>query len=248
MTKDRKIKIVILAAGKGKRMGSDLPKALSPLKGKPMIKHVIDAINKAHDEKPYTIIGHQAELMKTELKDLCFYIIQNEILGTGHAVSCAKGDCGDADDIVVLSGDQPFITAETIRNLIEKHLASKAMITFTTTILSDFEDWRKAFIAFGRILRKDEKVLGIREYRDATEGEKRLKEVNAGCYIFNAEWLWKNLEKIKNENSQKEYYLTDLFKIAAEKGDKIETITIEPHEALGANTKEELEILENFVA
>ena len=248
MTKDRKIKIVILAAGKGKRMQSDLPKSLCSLKGKPMIKHVIDAINKAHNEKPYTIIGHQAELMKTELKDLCFYIMQNEILGTGHAVSCAKGDCGDADDIVVLSGDQPFITAETIKNLIEKHLDTKAMVTFTTTVLPDFEEWRKAFMSFGRILRKDGEVKGIREFRDATEEERKIAEVNAGCYIFNAKWLWQNLEKIKNENAQKEYYLTDLFKIASENSDKIETITIEPHEALGANTKEELEILENFVA
>ena len=248
MTKDRKIKIVILAAGKGKRMGSDLPKVLAPLKGKHMIKHVIESITKIHNDKPYAIIGHQAELVQSELGDLCFYILQKEQLGTGHAISCAKGDCGDADDVVVLSGDQPFIKAETIKNLIEKHLESKAMITFTTTVLPDFEDWRKAFIGFGRILRKDREVKGIREFKDATEEEKKNAEVNAGCYIFNANWLWKNLEKIKNENAQKEYYLTDLFKIAAENSDKIETITIEPHEALGANTKEELEILENFVA
>jgi bifunctional UDP-N-acetylglucosamine pyrophosphorylase/glucosamine-1-phosphate N-acetyltransferase len=246
MTTNNKIKIVILAAGLGKRMGSDLPKALSPLKGKHMIKHVIESINKIHDEKPYTIIGHQAELVKSELGDLSFYIMQKEQLGTGHAVSCAKGDCVDAEDIVVLSGDQPFIKAETIKNLIEKHLESNAKITFTTTILPDFEDWRKAFIAFGRILRKNGEVIGIREYKDATEKERLLKEVNAGCYIFNAKWLWKNLEKIKNENIQKEYYLTDLFKIASDEGEKIETINIEPHEALGANTKEELEILENF--
>jgi len=246
MQKNKKIKIVILAGGKGKRMESDLPKVLSPLKGKHMIKHVIESISEIHNEKPYAIVGHMAELVQKELGDLCFYILQKEQLGTGHAVSCAKGDCEDAEDIVVLSGDQPFIKAETIKNLIEKHLESKAKITFTTTILPNFLDWRKAFIAFGRILRKDGEVIGIREYKDASEEEKNIKEVNAGCYIFNAEWLWNNLEKIKNENVQKEYYLTDLFHIASENKEKVETITIEPHEALGANTKEELEILENF--
>jgi len=246
MKKDRKIKIVILAAGKGKRMQSDLPKALSPLKGKYMIKHVIESISEIHDEKPYAIVGHMAELVQKELGDLCFYILQKDQLGTGHAVSCAKGDCEDAEDIVVLSGDQPFIKAETIKNLIEKHLESDAKMTFTTTVLPNFEGWRNSFIAFGRILRKNGEVIGIREFRDATEEERQITEVNAGCYIFNAKWLWKNLEKIKNENAQKEYYLTDLFKIASENGDKIETIKIEPHEALGANTKEELGILENF--
>ncbi|MFZ3015592.1 MAG: sugar phosphate nucleotidyltransferase, partial [Minisyncoccia bacterium] len=165
---------------------------------------------------------------------------------TGHAVSCAKGDCEEAEDIVVLSGDQPFIKAETIKNLIEKHLESDAKITFTTTILPDFLEWRKGFMGFGRILRKNSEVTGIREYKDASEEEKNIKEVNAGCYIFNAKWLWKNLEKIKNENAQNEYYLTDLFQIAREDNEKIGTINIEPHEALGANTKEELEILENF--
>jgi len=247
MTKNRKIKIVILAAGKGKRMESNLPKVLSPLKGKHMIRHLIETISKAHDEKPYVVVGHQGELVQSELGDLCFYVLQKEQLGTGHAVSCTKGDCEDAEDIIIFYGDQPFIEVKTIKNLIEKHLESGAKITFTTAILSDFLDWRKAFMGFGRIIRKNEKVVGIREYKDATEEEKNIKEVNAGCSIFNAKWLWKNLDKIKNENVQKEYYLTDLFRIASENGDKVETIEIEPREALGANTKEELEILEKFI-
>jgi bifunctional N-acetylglucosamine-1-phosphate-uridyltransferase/glucosamine-1-phosphate-acetyltransferase GlmU-like protein len=149
---------------------------------------------------------------------------------------------------LVLSSDQPLISAETIKKLIEKHIESKAVITFTTTILPDFDDWRNSFISFGRILRENGEVKKIVEFRDATEEQRKITEVNAGCYIFNAKWLWQNLDKIKNENAQNEYYLTDLFKIAGDDGDKIETVTIEPHEALGANTKEELERLENFVA
>ncbi len=101
-------------------------------------------------------------------------------------------------------------------------------------------------MAYGRILREDGEVVAIREYKDASDEEKNIKEVNTGCYIFDAKWLWHNLSKIKNENSQKEYYLTDLFHIAFENREKIETIKIKPHEALGANTKEELETLQKF--
>lgn len=246
MNNQGKIKIVILAGGKGKRMQSDLPKVLMPLKNKPMISRIISEIQKISDEKPVAIVGHKAEEVKKELGDLCFYALQKEQLGTGHAVSCAKGDCVGAEQIVVLSGDQPFISAKTIVNLIEKQLSSKAKITFTTTKVPDFLDWRKAFLGFGRILRKNGEVIGIKEYKDANEEEKNITEVNAGCYCFEAEWLWKNLNKIKADNNQKEYYLTDLFKIAGDEGKKIETVKIDNHEALGANSKEELEILENF--
>lgn len=244
--KKNKIKILILAAGKGKRMQGDLPKVLAPLKGKPMLKHVLESVNGAHGEKPIAIVGHMAELVQSKFGESCCYALQQEQLGTGHAVSCAKGYCDEAEHIIVLSGDQPFISSKTIENLIEKHLESKAKITFTTTELPDFKDWRNSFIAFGRILRKNGEVKKIIEFRDASEEERKITEVNAGCYIFNAKWLWKNLNKIKNENAQNEYYLTDLFHIASENGDKIETVKIEPREALGANTKEELEILENF--
>jgi len=241
-----KIKIVILAGGKGKRMQSENPKVLSPLADKPMIKHLLESVQKIYNEKPIVIVGYKAELVEKELGDSCLYVLQKKQLGTGHAVSCVEEACGDTEHVVVLLGDQPFISPETIENLVEKHLAHKTKITFATTELPDFEDWRKAFLAFGRILRKDAEVFGIREYKDATEEEKEIKEVNAGCYVFDAKWLWENLRKIKNENSQKEYYLTDLFHIAFEENEKIETIKISSREALGANTKKELEILEKF--
>ncbi|MFH1608789.1 MAG: NTP transferase domain-containing protein [Patescibacteria group bacterium] len=246
MTENGKIKILILAAGKGKRMQSDLPKCLSPLCGKHMIKHLIESISAITHEKPIAVIGYMADLVKKELGELCDYVYQKEQLGTGHAVMCAKEKCKEAEHIMIISGDQPFISDQTIKNLITKHKNSNAIITFTTTELPDFVDWRKSFIAFGRILRRNNKVIGIKEFKDATEEERLIKEVNAGCYIFKADWLWKNLNKIKNTNIQNEYYLTDLFKIAAETNEKIETVQTEPQEALGANTKEELEILEKF--
>ena len=246
MQNDRKIKIVILAAGKGKRMQSDLPKVLVVIKGRSMISYVLSSVLETSGEKPIAIVGHKAELVQSHLGNSCLYVLQKEQLGTGHAVSCAEKNCEKADDIIVLSGDQPFIKAQTIKNLIEKHLESGAKITFTTATPQDFLDWRKGFLSFGRILRENNRVAGIKEYKDATEKEKDIKEINAGCYIFNAKWLWKNLKKIKSANAQNEYYLTDLLHIASKEGEKIETVRIEPQEALGANTKDELEILENF--
>lgn len=245
MEKD-KIKIVILAAGKGKRMQSDRPKSILPVKGKPMLRHLLESIRKFHPEKPFAVIGHGSEEIKKEMGDWCCYVLQDKQLGTGHAVSCAKEDCSGAEHILVLSGDQPFTSSETMQKMVEKHLSAGAKITFTIAELPDFSGWRKAFIPFGRILRKNGNAVGIREYKDLSEEEKNIKEVNAGCYVFDAEWLWKNLGKIKNENAQGEYYLTDLLQIASENGDKVEMVKIDPREALGANTKEELEILEKF--
>jgi len=244
MQKD-KVKILILAAGKGTRMQSELPKVLVPLHGKAMIKHVLDEISKLHSDKAYSIVGHKSDMVKEELGDLCNYIIQEEQLGTGHAVLCAK-NIVDAENIIVLSGDQPFISSDTIKKLIDTHINSNAKITLTTTTLPDFESWHKNFLRYGRILRNDGEIIGMREYKDASEEEKNIHEVNVGAYAFEANWLWKNLEQIKNENAQSEYYLTDLVKIAKEEGEKIASIEVHGKEALGANSKEELEVLENF--
>lgn len=227
-------------------MQSDLPKVLATIKGRSMISYVLSSALEASEEKPIVIVGHKFELVQSNLGDSCLYALQEEQLGTGHAVSRTEEKCEGAENIIVLSGDQPFIKSQTIMNLIKTHLETGAKITFTTTMPQDFLNWRKGFLGFGRILRENNRVVGIREYKDATEKEKEIREINAGCYIFNAEFLWNNLRKIKNENAQNEYYLTDLLHIANKEGEKIETLQIESLEALGANTKEELEILENI--
>ena len=117
-----------------------------------------------------------------------------------------------------------------------------------TVRLEDFRDWRINFVNFSRIIRdKDGKIIGDVQWKDATDAQIKIKEVNPCYFCFEAKWLWKNLEHLKNENAQKEYYLTDLIKIAVEEGEEIESIEIAPHEALGANTERELEILEAFV-
>jgi len=242
-----KIRIVILAAGKGTRMKSELPKVLAPLRGQHMIRHLLESVdNSGIDPKPIVVVGHEKELVMKELGNKYEYVVQEELLGTGHAVACAQVACKDTENIIVISGDQPFIKTETIKNLLSKHLNSKAKLTITTAELPDFQDWRAAFIKYGRILRDGEKIID-REFKDATDKEKEITEVNVSLYAFNAKWLWENYKKINaHTNSQKEYYLTDLWQIASQNGDKIESFQIDPAEALGANSKEELEILENF--
>ncbi|MEK7564309.1 MAG: NTP transferase domain-containing protein [Patescibacteria group bacterium] len=237
-------KILILAAGKGKRMESDIPKVLTILKGRPMIRHVLESIHGITSSKPVAIVGHKAELVKQELGDAVVYAYQKEQLGTGHAVASAKEHADDAEHVLILAGDQPFISSQTIKNLIKTHTDRKAKVTFTTTIVENFEGWKKGFMNFGRILRDGNTILGIKEYKDANTNEKSIKEVNITTYIFNGPWLWENLSKLKNENAQNEYYLTDLIHLATEQNEIIATITIDNKEAIGINTKEELEIVE----
>ncbi|OGI82631.1 hypothetical protein A3I95_01325 [Candidatus Nomurabacteria bacterium RIFCSPLOWO2_02_FULL_44_12] len=241
-----KVKIVILAAGLGKRMQSENPKVLAEVRGKSMLERLSQAAQEVTGSNATAIVGHQADLIKSRFGDSLTYVIQEKQLGTGHALLVAKDELKDAEHIVVLYGDQPLITSETIKNLIKKHLDSGAKITFATTLVPDFSDWRAYFIKLGRVLRKDNKITCIREYNDAIEEERSIKEINIGCFVFNAKWLWGNLEKIENKNRQKEYYVTDLIPMAFRNGNLVEGIPINPREALGANSKEELEILEKF--
>ena len=160
MHKNDKIKIVILAAGKGTRMKSELPKALVKLQGKHMIKHLLESVDKISlNSKPIVVVGYERELVMKELGDKYEYVIQEEQLGTGHAVMVAENACKNAENIIVISGDQPFLKSETIEKLWEKHKNSNATITITTTILPDYEDWRKAFLTYGRIMRIDGKII-----------------------------------------------------------------------------------------
>jgi len=238
-------KVVILAAGKGKRMESENPKVLHEVRGKHMIRHLLEEVEKFSIEKPIVVVGYKGELVRKELGEGAIYVEQTEQLGTAHAVAAARIAARDAKHILVLQGDQPFVSAVTLLGLLRAHTESGAKITLATSELPNFDDWRSAFTAYGRILRSNDTLL-IREYRDATTLEKGIKEVNAGVYVFEAKWLWENLGKIGNQNAQKEYYLTDLLRLGSEEGVKIETVAIDPEEALGANSKEELEILEKF--
>ena len=250
MLSSYKVKIVILAGGKGTRMQHDLPKVLIPLQSKPMIQYLLRSVEQsAICEKPCIVIGYARELVKKELGDKYYYAVQEEQLGTGHAVLCAEKYIKDADSVLVLYGDNPYITPGTIQKLAQKHSESKNKITMATVQLPDFKDWRAFFYKnFSRIIRdKNGKILKSTEFRDASDEEKKVTEVNPCYFCFNAKWLLKELKALKNNNVQKEYYLTDLVKIAIQKKENIESIIINPNEALAINSKDELELVERIM-
>jgi bifunctional UDP-N-acetylglucosamine pyrophosphorylase/glucosamine-1-phosphate N-acetyltransferase len=241
-------KIVILAAGKGKRMKDELPKVLVPLKGKPMIEYLIQSIiNSGVDSRPVIVVSpDNKDLIKEELKNYnCKYAVQDKQLGTGHALLCAKDVISEAaENIIVFYGDHPFVKSETIKKLAEIH---EGDITMMTTKVEDFQGWRKNFYSWGRIIRENNEIQSIVEFKDAGVKEREVKEVNPGFYCFNKDWLFSNIEKLENNNAQKEYYLTDLIKIASEQNIKINSMLIDAREAIGINSREELEIAEGLI-
>lgn len=244
--------IIILAAGKGTRMESDKPKALTFLSGKPFLGHIVNTVfNLDLKHKPIVVVGYKKEDIYEYLhykKDEFKFVEQKEQLGTGHAVLQTKNSTDThVKTIVVLYADHPLISKDTIEKLIKTQQDLDAKIVVAPTNLSDFEGWRKAFLKWGRFKRDGNgKLIGIVEYKDATEEEKNITEVNPGYFAFDKDWMEKHLENLKNDNAGMEYYLTDLLKIAFEEKMEIGSLSIPPEEALGANSKEELEILENL--
>jgi bifunctional UDP-N-acetylglucosamine pyrophosphorylase / glucosamine-1-phosphate N-acetyltransferase len=244
-------KIIVLAGGKGTRMGGDMPKVLTLVKGRPMIKYLLDNIEKSGiDKNPVIIVGYKKDLVIEALdKNKYNFITQEQQLGTGHAVSIAKELLKDkTKNIIVLYGDHPLISADTINKINDIHNKSGKKITMATVVLEDFLDWRHNFQNFSRIIRDEKgKIIKDVQYKDASDEERKIMEVNPCYFCFDADWLWQNLEQIKNDNVQKEYYLTDLIKMATKEGMDIESININGVEALGANTLLELDILGQFL-
>lgn len=208
-----KIQTIVLAGGKGSRMNTDTPKALVPLKGKPMIKHLLDAIAESGlSLRPIIVVGQKRKLVTSELGPNYHYAIQTKPLGTGHAVNSARQLAENkADHILVLYGDHPCVSAETVKNLADAHIQSDSVLTIATANVPDFDGWRACFFDFGRVIRdKLDRIVKIVEKKDA----------------------------------QGEYYLTDMIGLAQKQGHIIRSISIEPREAMGVNTIEQLLALE----
>lgn len=245
------IKIIILAAGKGKRMQSDLPKVLEKIKGKMMVRYLLESIKRSGiNSKPIIVVGHDKEKVMSALGKNYNYVVQEEQLGTGHAVLITQEMLeNSADYIMVLYGDHPLISPETIKKLKDTHLTSTSKITMATFTVPDFNDWRAVFYKnFSRIIRdSDGNIIKDVQFKDADDEEKKVKELNPCYFCFEAKWLWENLKKLNTNNAQQEYYLTDLVKIAMKEKNQIRSIEIDPREALGVNSKEELETLEKMV-
>lgn len=241
-------KIVILAAGKGKRMGAKVPKVLVPINGRPMIEYLIRAVKKSGiDKEPILVVSpDNKDIIQNALRRYkCKYVLQEKQLGTGHALSCAKKAINkDVKHLLCFNGDHPFIKASTIRRIGFSH---NGVITMMTTGVKDFCGWRKNFYHWGRVLRNYGHIKAIVEFKDADDTIKDVREVNPAIYCFSTNWLWRNLKKLKNNNAQQEYYLTDLIKYAFQEGKRVESFPIDPEEALGINTKEELAIAKRLM-
>lgn len=245
-----KIYAIILAAGKGKRMQSDKLKVMHELDGKPLIDYVVTSVEKSKIEnKPVVVVCDNDQSVQNYLLNRVEYVVQKEQLGTGHAVMICENLLKDkVDRIVVLYGDLPLVTPQSINKLIEMHTVTGCVLSLATTTVPNFNEEYSPFYTFARIER-DEKgnIKRIAEKKDCTEIQLAIKEVNTGYYCFSSQWLWDNLKELNNNNAQGEYYLTDLIKIAIDNNKKISSINIEPKEALGINTKEDLEIANKYI-
>lgn len=243
-----KTQIVILAAGKGTRMNSELPKVLVSLNGQPMIKYLMDSVMASKPElKPIVVVSpdNKAVISQALAAYDVNYAIQDQQLGTGHAVACARPYIKpEANNVVVLYGDHPFLTTASINKFSE--LDPKAM-TIMPARLPDFNGWHHNFYHWGRIVRDEQgEVKGIVELKDTSDTEKLITEVNPGFMCFNKDWLFANIDKLHDDNKAHEFYLTDMVKIAFDSGYKIDTLIIEPKEAMGINSIEELQIAEGL--
>lgn len=230
-----KFTAVILAAGEGTRMKSNTPKVLHKVCGRPMLGHVINAAKDAGAFKIIAVVGKGAEEVKQYFQDSDVeFVLQEKQLGTGHALMQAR-QSADADSLlVVLCGDMPLITGEQIASMVKYHADHKADATVMTAELEDPT-------GYGRIIRDGEKVLAIREEKDASAEEKRILEINSGCYCFDAKLAFEALAEVKNNNSQQEYYLTDVVEILNKKGKSVMAyVNPDPIQISGINDRKQL--------
>lgn len=235
---------VILSAGLGKRMKSDLPKVLHKLDGKYIIDYVIENVKKAGVRNIVLVVGHKHELMQNALagRDLKFAIQQPQ-LGTGHAVQIVLPVLGDfTGDLLVLCGDMPLVSAKTISELLKMRQKLDAAVVVLTVRLDKPG-------SYGRIVRDKKGFLkAIVEYRDADENIRLINEVNTGAYCFSYKVLVPVLKELRPENSQAEYYITDMIALLKRKGLKVAALTSDdPNEGRGINSKEELTRMELII-
>jgi bifunctional UDP-N-acetylglucosamine pyrophosphorylase/glucosamine-1-phosphate N-acetyltransferase len=227
--------VIVLAAGLGKRMQSDLPKVLHPLAGRPLLAHVLDAARALSPRKTIVVHGHGAEKVRAAFPDASLaWVLQAEQLGTGHAVMQAMAQVA-ADEVVILYGDVPLIQPATLGKL---RAAARGGLALLTMDLAQPQ-------GYGRIVREGGKVKRIVEEKDASTAEKAIHEVNAGFMAMDAKRLAGWTKKLSNKNAQKEYYLTDVVSLAVAEGLPVEAVKVDdPWEVAGVNSKRELAAIE----
>lgn len=226
---------LILAAGEGKRMKSRLPKVLHKVCGKPMIDYIIQSVNGAEAKDTVVVVGHKADIVKGHLGDKVKTAFQDKQLGTGHAVMCCEEFLASKDGIViVLAGDGPLITKETISKVFDYHNENGSSATILTADAPDPT-------GLGRIVRDENgEIRKIVEHKDASESEREITEVNSSNYCFEIKDLLSALKKINNNNAQGEYYLTDAIEILKNEGKKVLAYKTDFKEFMAVNSRDQL--------
>jgi bifunctional UDP-N-acetylglucosamine pyrophosphorylase/glucosamine-1-phosphate N-acetyltransferase len=228
-----KVTAVLLAAGQGTRMRSDLPKVLHPLCGRPMLWHVLEALKAAATEKPVVVVGHGAEAVQKYLGDAADCVLQEPQLGTAHAALQAEPLLkGKTDLVIVTYADMPLLRGETFRRLVETQRSNPGPLSLLTVIADDPR-------GFGRIVRKpDGTVEAIVEEYVATPEQQQIRELNVGAYCFKANWLWEAIHRIEKNPKKGEYYLTDILEIAVKENAPVQAVVHDDFmETIGINTR-----------
>ncbi len=225
-------------------MKAEVPKPLIHIAGKPMLVHLLERVRKAGIRaKPIVVVAPaNRELFAKTLGQEVEYAIQREQLGTGDALRAAQELCKDAERVIVLYGDHPFIGEEVIQELNRLSLENPNALVMLTVRVPNFEGSYAIFKSWSRILRSaDNRIIGDRQVKDASPKELEIRELNPCIFVFPTPWVWEHLSDITNKNANSEYYLTDLVKIAIETGMPIVTETVDPMQVMGVNTPEELQ-------
>lgn len=224
---------IILAAGKGTRMKSDLPKVLHKVSGLSMLEHVFRSVSAIEASKIVSVIGHKATLVREVLGSKSKFVLQTEQLGTGHAVMMAEKELADLEgQTLVIAGDTPLITGESLQSLLEYHRSHRNVATILTA------EAENPF-GYGRIIRNQNgEVVKIVEQKDATDFEQQVREINTGTYVFDNKRLFQALKNITTDNAQGEYYLTDVIGIFKAEGEKVGAYKLHDFdESLGVNDR-----------
>ena len=234
--KKNDVAAIILAAGKGTRMKSDLPKVLHPVCGRPMVLYVLDLVKALHARQHVVVLGYKAADVKKVLAPATKTVVQKRVIGTADAVKQAMPALrAFKGAVIILYGDTPLLKKETIECLIKRHTESKAAATILTAIMEDP-------FGYGRILRDEySSISGIQEEKDCDGYQKEIKEINTGIICFDKRQLEASLKKVRPNNKKKEYYLTDCIGILRSQGALIEGVVVkDANEALGVNSRVEL--------
>lgn len=240
-----KTAVVVLAAGKGTRMKSDKAKVLHEVHGRPMVDYVVASASEIAGNDVVVVVGHQAEAVKSAVcsSRKALFVSQLEQLGTGHAVMCARGAVGEATrQVVILCGDVPLVKPETLRRLVEEHELTGRAVSVLAVSLDEPKGYGRMVTA------EDGALLRIVEEKDATAEERTIKEVNSGIYCVDAGFLFSALDKVKSDNAQGEYYLTDIVGIAVQEGAGAGVVVGESaREVTGVNTVNDLETVRKML-